>query len=96
MRGLALCALFISLPLFAAPAFGQLSLTRSVIDSNGMPIAYPQYTPTGPVTDGHLTQVCQDNPSANRVMISARCSLTSQRARKSASVCTRPCNAATV
>ena len=32
-----------------------------------MPIAYSQYTPTGPVTDGHLTQVCQDDPSANRV-----------------------------
>jgi acid phosphatase len=34
---------------------------HSVIDSNGMPIAYPLYVPTGPVSDQRLTQVC---PSA--------------------------------
>jgi phospholipase C len=39
---------------------------NSVVDSNGMPIAYPQYTPTGPVVDGQLTQQCAD-PTRNDV-----------------------------
>jgi phospholipase C len=34
---------------------------HSIIDSNGMPTAYPLYTPTGPTLDRQLTQVC---PSA--------------------------------
>src|SRR5438477_2250318 len=34
---------------------------HSVIDSNGMPTAYPLYVPTGTVSDQRLTQVC---PSA--------------------------------
>jgi acid phosphatase len=32
----------------------------SVIDSNGMPTSYPQYTATGAVVDGQLTQQCAD------------------------------------
>ncbi len=35
---------------------------NSVVDSNGMPTSYPQYTATGPVVDGQLTQQCH-NPS---------------------------------
>jgi acid phosphatase len=35
---------------------------NSVIDSNGMPTAYPLYTPTGPVVDGELTVRCA-NPA---------------------------------
>ena len=31
---------------------------HSIIDSNGMPIKYPLYTPMGPVLDKQLTQVC--------------------------------------
>ena len=34
---------------------------HSIIDSHGMPTAYPLYTPTGPVLDRQLTQLC---PSA--------------------------------
>jgi acid phosphatase len=34
---------------------------HSIIDSNGMPTAYPLYTPTGSVLDRQLTQLC---PSA--------------------------------
>src|SRR5919201_4002571 len=34
---------------------------HSIIDSNGMPTTYPLYTPTGPVLDRQLTQLC---PSA--------------------------------
>ena len=34
---------------------------HSILDSNGMPTRYPLYTPTGPVSDQRLTQVC---PSA--------------------------------
>jgi acid phosphatase len=34
---------------------------RSIIDSNGMPVAYPLYAPTGPVRRGPITQAC---PSA--------------------------------
>ena len=31
---------------------------RSIIDSNGMPVKYPLYTPTGPVQRGPITAVC--------------------------------------
>ena len=31
---------------------------HSIIDSNGMPTAYPLYAPTGPVLDRQLTQLC--------------------------------------
>jgi phospholipase C len=34
---------------------------RSIIDSNGMPVAYPLYSPTGPVLRGPIAQAC---PSA--------------------------------
>jgi len=37
------------------------SSLHSIIDSNGMPNKYPLYQPTGPVSDGPLTQTC---PSA--------------------------------
>jgi acid phosphatase len=33
---------------------------NSVLDSNGMPTSYPQYTATGPVVDGQLTVTCPD------------------------------------
>ncbi len=33
---------------------------NSVLDSNGMTTTYPQYTPTGAVVDGQLTQKCAD------------------------------------
>jgi acid phosphatase len=32
--------------------------SNSVLDDNGMVKAYPQYQPTGPVTDGQLTRKC--------------------------------------
>jgi acid phosphatase len=44
-------------PTYANPAAG----IRSIIDSNGMPVKYPLYTPTGPVQRGPITQAC---PSA--------------------------------
>jgi phospholipase C len=47
------------------PLGGSSSALNSVIDSNGMPTAYPQYTPTGPVADGQLTVSCPD-PTVNR------------------------------
>jgi len=31
---------------------------RSIIDSNGMPVQYPLYTPTGPVRRGPITTAC--------------------------------------
>jgi phospholipase C len=31
---------------------------RSIIDSNGMPVAYPLYVPTGPVLRGPIAQAC--------------------------------------
>jgi acid phosphatase len=31
---------------------------RSIIDSNGMPVNYPQYSATGPVRRGPITQAC--------------------------------------
>jgi acid phosphatase len=37
---------------------------NSVLDSNGMPTAYPQYAPTGTVVDGQLTRKCAD-PTVN-------------------------------
>jgi len=43
---------------------GASGSVNSVLDSNGMVNTYPQYTPTGPVTDGQLTQACAD-PVAN-------------------------------
>jgi phospholipase C len=46
----------------AAPTWpGAPTANHSIIDTNGMPNTYPQYTPTGPVLDKQLTQVC---PSA--------------------------------
>jgi acid phosphatase len=39
---------------------GALGAANSIIDSNGMPTAYPLYTPTGPVLDKQLTQKCAD------------------------------------
>jgi phospholipase C len=46
----------------ASPVWPDAPATQhSVIDSNGMPTTYPLYTPTGPVSDQRLTQVC---PSA--------------------------------
>jgi len=47
----------------AAPTWpGAPAANHSIIDSNGMPNgSYPRYTPTGPVLDRQLTQVC---PSA--------------------------------
>jgi len=38
---------------------------HSIIDSNGMPVAYPLYKPTGPVARGPLTVTCP-SPVANR------------------------------
>jgi len=38
---------------------------HSIIDSNGMPVKYPLYTPTGPVLRGPLTVVCP-SPVPNR------------------------------
>jgi acid phosphatase len=37
---------------------GAPAANHSIIDSNGMPTATPLYTPTGPVLDRQLTQVC--------------------------------------
>jgi acid phosphatase len=46
----------------ASPTWpGAPVANHSIIDSNGMPIAYPLYAPTGPVLDRQLTQLC---PSA--------------------------------
>jgi len=46
----------------ASPVWpGAPVANHSIIDSNGMPIVYPLYTPTGPVLDRQLTQFC---PSA--------------------------------
>ncbi len=46
----------------ASPVWsGAPVANHSIIDSNGMPTAYPLYTPTGPVLDRQLTQLC---PSA--------------------------------
>jgi acid phosphatase len=40
---------------------GAGGAVHSVIDANGMPTTYPQYVPTGPVTDGQLTVACPDS-----------------------------------
>src|SRR5438270_91902 len=46
----------------ASPVWpGAPVANHSIIDSNGMPTAYPLYTPTGPVLDRQVTQLC---PSA--------------------------------
>jgi acid phosphatase len=46
----------------ASPVWpGAPVANHSIIDSNGMPTTYPLYTPTGPVLDRQLTQLC---PSA--------------------------------
>src|SRR5581483_6349212 len=37
---------------------------HSIIDSNGMPVAYPLYTPTGPVQRNPLTVACPAPPAA--------------------------------
>jgi acid phosphatase len=37
---------------------GAAASLHSIIDSNGMPVAYPQYTPTGPVRRGPITVAC--------------------------------------
>jgi len=43
----------------AAPVWpGGPAAQHSIIDSNGMPTAYPLYTPTGPTLDRSLTQAC--------------------------------------
>src|SRR5256714_10350973 len=43
----------------ASPTWpGAPVANHSIIDSNGMPTAYPLYTPTGPVLDRQLTQLC--------------------------------------
>ena len=43
----------------AAPTWpGAPVANHSIIDSNGMPNKYAQYTPTGPVLDRQVTQVC--------------------------------------
>ncbi len=39
----------------------------SVLDANGMPTAYPQYTPTGTVVDGQLTQKCAGSEANDAV-----------------------------
>ena len=39
---------------------GALGAQNSILDSNGMPTAYPLYTPTGPTLDKQLTQKCAD------------------------------------
>jgi acid phosphatase len=45
---------------------GKLGAEHSVIDANGMPTAYPQYTPTRTdVVDGQLTRVCPGGSVAN-------------------------------
>jgi acid phosphatase len=55
-------------PLDTAPASsytpGQ-SAKNSVLDANGMPTSYPQYTATGPVVDDRLTQKCAEDPAVD-------------------------------
>jgi phospholipase C len=38
---------------------------NSVLDANGMPTSYPQYTATGPVVDDRLTQKCAAGPTVD-------------------------------
>jgi acid phosphatase len=50
----------------ASPTYpGAPSNLHSIIDSNGMPVKYPLYTPTGTVARGPLTVVCP-SPVAGR------------------------------
>jgi len=43
----------------ASPVYaGAAASLHSIIDSNGMPISYPLYKATGPVSDQPLTQLC--------------------------------------
>src|SRR5436190_2341654 len=50
----------------ASPVWpGAPAANHSIIDSNGMPTAYPLYAPTGPVLDRQLTQLCPSSV-ANR------------------------------
>jgi phospholipase C len=43
----------------ATPVYpGAPADLHSLVDANGMPIAYPLYKPTGPVSDKALTQMC--------------------------------------
>jgi acid phosphatase len=50
----------------ATPTYpGAPANLHSIIDSNGMPVKYPLYNPTGPVLRGPLTVVCP-SPVANR------------------------------
>jgi acid phosphatase len=50
----------------ATPTYaGAPANLHSIIDSNGMPVQYPLYKPTGPVLRGPLTVVCP-SPVVNR------------------------------
>jgi acid phosphatase len=50
----------------AAPTYPNAPASlHSIIDSNGMPVAYPLYKPTGPVLRGPLTVTCP-SPVPNR------------------------------
>jgi acid phosphatase len=50
----------------ASPTYPNAPATlHSLIDSNGMPVKYPLYNPTGPVRRGPLTVTCP-SPVANR------------------------------
>jgi acid phosphatase len=50
----------------ATPAYpNPPAALRSIIDSNGMPVKYPLYNPTGPVRRGPITVACP-SPVANR------------------------------
>jgi acid phosphatase len=50
----------------ATPTYPNPPATlRSIIDSNGMPVKYPLYTPTGPVRRGPITVACP-SPVADR------------------------------
>ncbi|MFY9580779.1 MAG: alkaline phosphatase family protein [Gaiellaceae bacterium] len=48
-------------PTFVVPADSAL---HSIVDSNGMPVAYPLYTPTGTVRRGPLTATCASLPAS--------------------------------
>jgi acid phosphatase len=53
----------------ATPRFpgGGPSTLNSIVDSNGMPVAYPLYTPTGTVRRGPLTATCASLPAGVHV-----------------------------
>ena len=48
-------------PIFTVPADSTL---HSLVDSNGMPVQYPLYTPTGAVRRGPLTATCASLPAS--------------------------------